>query len=94
MATNTGKDGALTAVDGRLFHSGISCINKTGLKVVCHTMGLPGTGGITKRKFHHGREKRLNYTGSYKKGKEFKQTLLQTIMPVKKQLVLRPKAEF
>ena len=27
-------------------------INKAGLKIVCHIMGLPGTGGITKRLFH------------------------------------------
>ena len=55
MDLNTGNDGAVTAVDGSLFHTSIYIgqkkrilvgINKNGKKVVCHTMGLPSTRGV------------------------------------------------
>ena len=48
---NTSKDRAITAVNERPFHTCIHRakkkmhvgINRSGLKVACRTMGLPGT---------------------------------------------------
>ena len=79
MDVNTGKDIAVAAVDGRLFHTGIRRENKravvlnnsstkAGERLYVILWDFPQVQEVLKDKSR--RAKRLNYTGSYKKVKD------------------------
>ena len=76
MDVNTGKDGAVAAVDGRLFHTGIHRENKravvlnnsstkAGERLYVILWDFPLVQEVLKDNSR--RAKRLNYTGSHKK---------------------------
>ena len=79
MDVNTGKDRAVAAVDGRLFHTGIRRENKravvlnnsstkAGERLYVILWDFLQVQEVLKDKSR--RAKRLNYTGSYKKVKD------------------------
>ena len=79
MDVNTGKDGAVATVDGRLFHTGIHRENKravvlnnsstkAGERLYVILWDFPLVREVLRDNSR--RAKRLNYTGSYKKKSE------------------------
>ena len=79
MDVSTGKDGAVTAIDGRLFHTGTHRENeravvlnnlstRVGERLYVILWDFPLVQEVFKDNSR--RAKRLNYTGSYKKVKD------------------------
>ena len=77
MDVNTGKDGAVAAVDGRLFHTGIHrenkravVLNNSSTKAGERLYAILWDFPLVLLKDNSWRAKRLNYTGSHKKVKD------------------------